>query len=82
MNANGVKINTQSMVSIILGGIAFQAPEDTADTEPAASNTIFTLFDTKEEAFRRTDTVVETYLLTFRESVRGLTVARRWICAV
>ena len=74
MNANGVKINTQSMVSIILGGIAFQAPEDTADTEPAASNTIFTLFDTKEEAFRRTDTVVETYLLTFRESVRGLTV--------
>ncbi len=74
MDANGVKINTQSMVSIILGGIAFQAPEDTADAEPASSNNIFTLFSTKEEAFRRTDSIVETYLLVFRESVRGLTV--------
>lgn len=74
LDANGVKVNTQSMASILLGGITFQTPEDSADSKPAEANSIFTLFNDRDEAMKRTDTIVEKYLLVFRESVRGLAV--------
>lgn len=73
-DANGVKLNTESMASILLGGIAFQSPEDRRDAPPAAANSTFTLFASKEEAMKRPDTVVETYVLVFAESVRGLPI--------
>jgi paraquat-inducible protein B len=73
-DANGVKVNTESMASILLGGISFQSPEDKLDAPPAAANSTFTLFASKEEALKRPDTVVETYVLVFTESVRGLPI--------
>jgi paraquat-inducible protein B len=73
LNASGVKINTESMVSILLGGISFQTPQDRADAEPAKVNSIFTLYPTKDEAMKHAE-VSETYLLEFKESVRGLPV--------
>jgi len=74
MDANGIRFNSESMVSIILGGISFQPAEDSIDSKPAEANSMFSLYKTKEEALKRTDRVVETYLLVFKESVRGLTV--------
>lgn len=74
MDANGIKVNTESIVSIMVGGIAFQAAEDKLDSQPAAANAVFTLFNTHDEALKRPDTVVETYTLLFKESVRGLPV--------
>ncbi len=62
------------MVSLLLGGIAFQTPDDKADAGPAPANSVFTLFTTREEALKRIDSIVETYLLVFRESVRGLAI--------
>ena len=73
-DANGVKVNTESMASILLGGISFQSPEENLDAQPAGANSIFTLFASKEEAMKRPDTVVESYLLVFKESVRGLPI--------
>jgi len=73
-DSNGVKVNTESMASILLGGISFQSPEDRVDAPPAGANSTFTLFSNKEEAMKRPDTVVETYLLVFTESVRGLPI--------
>jgi paraquat-inducible protein B len=74
LDAGGIKVNTESMASILLGGISFQSPEDRVEAPPAASNSTFILFPTKEEALKRPDTVVETYTLIFRESVRGLAI--------
>ena len=74
MDASGIKVNTESMLSLVMGGIAFQAPEDSVDTGPAAANCTFTLFATQEEALKRIDSQVETYLLVFKESVRGLSI--------
>lgn len=74
LDAGGVKVNTQSVSSILLGGIAFQTPEDNRENKPAPSNSIFTLFADRDEALKRSDTVVERYLLVFHESVRGLSV--------
>ncbi|MBV5339264.1 MAG: MCE family protein [Deltaproteobacteria bacterium] len=73
LNASGVKINTESMVSILLGGISFQTPQGRIEATPAPSNSAFTLFATREEALRNAETV-QTFLLVFKESVRGLQV--------
>ncbi len=73
LNTSGVKINTESMFSILMGGISFQTPEDQVNAQPAPSNTIFPLFPSKDEALKHAETV-ETYLLIFNESVRGLAV--------
>jgi len=74
LDANGVRVNTESVVSILLGGISFQTPEDRGDAPTAGQNSTFTLFANKDEAMKRPDTVVETYVLIFKESVRGLQV--------
>lgn len=73
-DSNGVKVNTESMASILLGGISFQSPEDGPDTPTADANSTFTLFASKEEALKRPDTIIETYVLVFTESVRGLPI--------
>ena len=74
LDANGVKITTESMISILLGGIAFQTPDDTIDAKPAPPSTLFTLFQNRDEAQKRPDTIVENYALIFRESLRGLPI--------
>lgn len=74
LDANGVKVNTESMVSILLGGISFQTPDDRSDIPAAQANSVFNLFSSKEDAMKRPDTVVENYVLVFKESVRGLPV--------
>jgi len=73
LNANGLKVNTESIVSILLGGIAFEVPEAENDAPRAASNSSFILFAGKEEAMRHAETA-RTFRLVFRESVRGLSV--------
>jgi len=74
IDSSGVKINTESMVSILLGGISFQTPEDRGGSPSARPNSTFILFANKEEAMKRPDTVVENYTLVFGESVRGLPI--------
>jgi paraquat-inducible protein B len=73
LNASGVKINTESMLSILLGGISFLNPQDRPEAPAASPDTAFLLFPTKDEALKHAD-AVETYLLAFKESVRGLQV--------
>jgi paraquat-inducible protein B len=73
LNASGVKVNTESMVSILLGGISLQTPDDKLLAPPAQPNSIFTLFATRDEAFKHGQTS-EPFLLVFKESVRGLAV--------
>ena len=73
LSASGVKINTESMVSILLGGISFQTPEERLQGPPAPPNSVFPLFATRDEAAKHVETV-ETFVLIFKESVRGLAV--------
>jgi Paraquat-inducible protein B len=73
-NATGVKVNTQSLVAILIGGLAFQAPDDAVGGPEADARTEFALFSDKTEAMKRHDTIIDNYVLNFKESVRGLTV--------
>ncbi|MFM0557986.1 MlaD family protein, partial [Paraburkholderia sediminicola] len=74
LDTNGVKINTQSLVAILIGGLAFESPDDAADGPPAAEETTFDLFSDKAEAMKRHDRIIDNYVLNFKESVRGLSV--------
>jgi paraquat-inducible protein B len=70
----GVNIVTQSMVAVVIGGLAFQSPSDSAGVPPAAANTEFRLFHDRAEAMKRHDRIIDAYVMNFKESVRGLAV--------
>jgi len=74
LDATGIQVRTESVMSILVGGIAFQVEPDSPPEPPADANTMFTLFADRTQAFKRADTVVDPYLLVFDGSVRGLSV--------
>ncbi len=74
LDASGIKLNTESVASVLLGGIAFQAPADSAQTSPAAEKSSFILYADRGKALRLPDTAEEAYHVVFDESVRGLSI--------
>lgn len=74
LDTGGVKLNTESLVSILIGGLAFQGAPDSVDVAEAAPRTVFALYDTRAEAMKRHDRIVDDYVFNFKESVRGLAV--------
>jgi len=71
VNSDGVKLRTESLASILEGGIAFQGLPGTADAR-APTDTAFTLFTDQERALRQPDTEVRTFIMYFGGSLRGL----------
>lgn len=74
VDATGLKLNTESLASIVLGGIAFQTPEESAALPPAETNTYFSLFPSRAKAMVPLDTSAANFVLNFKESLRGLSV--------
>lgn len=74
VDANGIRLNTESMASVLLGGIAFQTPAESAQMPSAQEHAEFELYPDRGKAMRLPDTAEETYYLVFSESVRGLSV--------
>ena len=72
LDVNGFKLDTESLATIIIGGIAFQTPANSVDNSPAEVNHVFSLSADRIEAMKAPDTFSENYKLVFRESVRGL----------
>jgi paraquat-inducible protein B len=74
VDARGLRLETQSLASIVIGGVAFQALPEAPPSAPAPANATFDLFRDRESAFKAPATVTEKYLLYFTQSVRGLNV--------
>jgi len=74
ISANGLKVNTQSLTAIALGGIAFESPSSGDNAQPAAANAVFGLAETRDVAMRTADHEVYPIRLKFQQSVRGLSV--------
>ncbi|HTR09272.1 MAG TPA: MlaD family protein [Paraburkholderia sp.] len=74
VGSNGIQVNTQSLVSIMIGGIAFESPPGTVDEAVAASGSTFTLFTDRAEAMKAHYHIVTKFVADFSESVRGLTI--------
>jgi paraquat-inducible protein B len=72
LTANGLSVQTQSLISILIGGIGFETPSDARAIPAAAENTAFPLFGTRARAFVPSARNPETFVLIFKESVRGL----------
>jgi paraquat-inducible protein B len=76
LDASGVRLNTQSLATVIVGGIAFDTPMEPAAGPPARAeaNSNFVLWPDRANALKPRETVVETYTMRFPQSVRGLQV--------
>ena len=72
LSASGLSVQTQSLLSILIGGIAFESPATGAVLPVAEANTVFTLFSDRATAFRPAARSPQTYRLIFKDSVRGL----------
>jgi paraquat-inducible protein B len=72
LSATGLAVQTQSLLSILIGGVAFETPASGSPMPPAAPNTVFTLFNNRAEAFEPPARYPQTYQLIFNQSVRGL----------
>src|SRR5713101_5689065 len=72
LSASGLKVQTQSVLSILIGGIAFETDATGPLLPPADANTVFTLYGDRAQAFEPAARNPQTYQLIFNQSVRGL----------
>jgi paraquat-inducible protein B len=73
--ADGIQVNTESLLSVLVGGIAFDTLE-TLDSRGAKAKAgqFFQLYQSREQAHERVYLDRERYLLVFNGSVRGLSI--------
>ncbi|HMW54426.1 MULTISPECIES: intermembrane transport protein PqiB [Candidatus Accumulibacter] len=72
LSANGLNVQTESLASLLIGGIAFDTPDPDQQAEPAAAETSFDLFADQAVAMKAPERGATHYVLYFDESVRGL----------
>ena len=71
LSSDGVKLRTESLTSILQGGVTFRALPGSAATAVAA-DTAFTLYSDEDRAMRPIETEVRTFVMYFKGSLRGL----------
>lgn len=71
--ADGFKVRTGPLISLLSGGIAFRASAEDGVDSIAPSNTLYSLFDTYEASTEITYNNTLHYVMYFNGSVRGLT---------
>lgn len=74
LGANGLSVQTQSVVSLLIGGIAFETPPSAVVAAAAPEGTVFPLYGNRTAALKERETIVTPYVLYFNESLRGLSV--------
>ncbi len=73
LNASGLKVNTQSLATVVAGGVAFQSI-DAADKNEAAEGTVFDLHADVGDAMKPPDGPQVDIRMRFNETLRGLSV--------
>jgi paraquat-inducible protein B len=73
LDADGLSVQTGSLVSMVAGGVAFASPNE-SDTEPAKANSVFQLAGSREQAMADPDGPPFLVEMHFLQSVRGLRV--------
>ncbi len=72
--ADGVNVRTESLVALLIGGLAFDIPPFEPASGPAPANAVFTLYNDRTAAMKAPDAIAKRYVLYFKESLRGLAV--------
>lgn len=83
LNTSGIQVQTESLIAVMAGGIAFETPDPDAATENRSDATLaeranqdatFSLFNTREVAMKQPDARAQRFVINFKQSVRGLLV--------
>ncbi|HXE18227.1 PqiB family protein [Castellaniella sp. UC4442_H9] len=80
VSPDGVRVRTGGLSAILNGGVAFAQADESAsydgvaDTTPAKPGSVYTLFETRDEALADPDGKASPIELHFDQSVRGLRV--------
>jgi paraquat-inducible protein B len=74
LGANGLKVNTESLSSIISGGVAFIEPKYSPDPVLADENARFDLFADRDTALAPPDGEPRYIRMSFDQNLRGLAV--------
>src|SRR5690242_16216096 len=74
LGADGLKLRTQSLASVLAGGIAFEIAPTVQDVAQVPSGAEFTLFDDQAAAMAPPDHEPRYVRMRFTQSLRGLSV--------
>ncbi|MBF0448741.1 MAG: MCE family protein [Magnetococcales bacterium] len=72
--ADGVRIQTSTLASLLLGGVEFDTPETLEESQSAMNDSVFPLYPDKQAITENTYSQKIPFLLYFSGSVRGLKV--------
>lgn len=71
VNADGVKLHTESIASILEGGVAF-GTQPSATPAPVAVDTAFKLYEDQDRAMRPAEAEIRAFVMYFGGTLRGL----------
>ncbi len=74
VGTEGLKVETGTLQSLVLGGIEFDTPNLDSAAPPVAEGTRFVLFDSRESGQKTAYTETERFIMYFDSSVRGLSI--------
>ena len=74
IGADGLKVNTQSLATVLAGGVAFQDPPGPRQDAPSAEDATYQLFADRTTAMAMPDGEPYYIRMRFGQSVRGLAV--------
>lgn len=74
VDAGGVRIDAESLASILIGGVAFETPENVTSGGPAEADATFRLYDKHDDIYEPIYRQKTLWMLNFTGSVRGLAV--------
>ena len=72
VNASGLTLNTQTLASVLAGGLAFEMPPGATKGPRAPENTVFKLYNDRRTALAPPDGQAVTIRMIFDSTVRGL----------
>ncbi|NWL20331.1 PqiB family protein [Pseudomonas umsongensis] len=74
VGANGFAVKTESLSSLLVGGIAFRAPEYSPNDKPAPEEYAYELFEDQQTALAPPNGKAQFMVLRFDQALRGLKV--------
>lgn len=74
VGANGFALKTESLSSLLVGGIAFRAPDYNPNDKPAAEEYAYELFEDQQTALAPPNGKAQFLALRFDQAMRGLKV--------
>ncbi len=72
LDASGLRVNTQSLATVVAGGVAFEDRDPEEEGKPVPANTAFTLFEDRRHAMAKPDTGGVPLAMRFHQPIRGL----------